>query len=241
MKSLPIPLLAAIAAFGLVALPARAALDNPLPRSSATLTTGTPPAVVTLDFPGGTLAQLIALLGNSGSSFNLIGEPGELVAALPPLSVRNASTFAFAQALDTLLQADGLTLGGDWSSNVFTVAKRPADEKSAGGALTQSCLISQELKVQSIDAIVDAIRTAWALDPAHDPKALRLKFHPATQLLLISGPPEGVRIALDVVRHLTAPPAEDGKTERLPAPVIGQRLSKPGAPSTLAQTPKLAT
>jgi hypothetical protein len=222
MKSLPIPFLAAVAALGLFAPPARATLDNPIPPSTATLTTGRPPAAVTLDFPGGTVAQLIALLGNSHSSFNLIGEPGDLAASLPPLSVRNASTFAFAQALDNLLQADDLTLGGDWSSNVFTVEKRPADEMSAHGNLTQSCLISQELKLQSIDAIVDAIRTAWALDPAHDPSALRLKFHPATQLLLISGPPEGVRLALNVVRHLTVPPAQDEKTERLSTPVLGR-------------------
>jgi hypothetical protein len=222
MKSLPISVLAAFAAFGLIAFPARAAEDNPLPRSTATLTTGRPPARVTLDFPGGTVAQLIASLASSSSSFNLIGAPGDLAAAIPPFSLRNANTFAFAQALDNLLQADGLTLGGDWSSNVFTVEKRPADEKSAGGALTQSCLLSQELKVQSIDAILDAIRTAWALDPAHDPSALHLKFHPATQLLLISGPSEGVRIALNVVRHLTVPPAEDETSERLSAPVLGK-------------------
>jgi hypothetical protein len=222
MKSPPTSVLTAVAALGLVALAARAAEDNPLPRSTATLTTGSPPPAVTLNFPGGTVAQLIASLASSGSRFNLIGEPGDLAAAIPPFSIRNANTFAFAQALDNLLQADGLTLGGDWSSNVFTVEKRPADDKSARGTLTQSCLISQELKAQSIDAIVDAIRTAWALDPAHDPSALHLKFHPATQLLLISGPPEAVRIALNVVRHLTVPPAEEEKSERLSAPVLGQ-------------------
>jgi hypothetical protein len=223
MKPLPTPFLAAVAAFGLVALPARAAMDNPIPRSTATLTTERPHPGITLDFPGGTVAQLVAALANSGCGFNLIGQPGNLTAAIPPLSLRNANTFAFAQALDNLLQADGMTLGGDWSSNVFTVEMRPPDEKSARGSLTQSCQLSPELKLQSLDAILDAIRSAWALDPAHDPASLHLKFHPATQLLLISGPPEAVRIALDVVRHLTAPPAEDGKSERLPAPVLGPR------------------
>jgi hypothetical protein len=224
MRSPPASLLAvAAAAFVLVNPNALPADDNPLPRSTATLTTARPPPGVTLNFPGGTLAQLIAALANSGSNFNLIGEPGDLSATIPPLSVRNANTFAFAQALDSLLQADALTLGGDWSSNVFTVEKRPADEKGASGTLTQSCQLSPELKLQPIDAIVDAIRSAWALDPAHDPKALRLQFHPATRLLLISGPPEGVRIALNVIRHLSVPPPEDESSERLPAPALGHR------------------
>jgi len=219
MKSPLALLLAAGAVLGVAGLRARAQ-DIPAPPSSVTVTTARPAPGITLDFPGGTIDQFIAALASSRANFNVVAQPADLGAILPPLSVRHANTFAFAQALDSLLQVDGLTLGGEWSSNVFTIEKLPADAKGGPATLTQSCQLSLELKQQSLDSILDAIRTAWTLDPAHNPDALRLKFHPATQLLLISGPPDAVRIALNVIHHLSVPPAEDEKPDRLaPAPV----------------------
>jgi hypothetical protein len=206
----------AITALGFVAPLALGNEEAFLPRSSVTFTTETPPAGISLDFPGGTIAQLAAALISSGTDFSLVGEPGDLAAALPPLYVRNVNTFAFAQTLDSLLRADGLTLGGDWSSHLLTVEKRPPEPKNGPPTVTQSCQLSQELKVQSINAILYSIRVAWALDPSHVPYKLRLQFDPATQLLLISGPPESVRISLNVIRHLTVPPAPEETFERLP-------------------------
>jgi len=196
--------------------PPPSAFRFPLSPSTASLTTPKPPPTVSVDFPGGTIAQLVAVLTKSGSGFNLIGDSDDLTTVLPAISVQNANVYDFAQALDAILRPHGLSLGGDWNSNIFAVEKRQAEVNRGPGDLTRSYPLTDELKTHSLDEIEAAVRAAWQLDPTHDAKALRLLFDAATKLLLISGPPEAVHIAFDVIGHISAPRPDDGKPDRLP-------------------------
>src|SRR5882724_3094246 len=58
------------------------------------------PLLVTIDFPGGTVAQLVAAFAKTpGGPLNIIGEQKDLATVLPPFSVQNATLNAFAPAL----------------------------------------------------------------------------------------------------------------------------------------------
>ena len=59
---------------------------------------------------------------------------------------------------------------------------------------------------QTLEVIFDAIYTAWSIDPKHDPASLRLKFHPGTKLLFVSGPAPATTITRQVVAGLRKNP-----------------------------------
>lgn len=170
---------------------------------------------ISFDFRGGSLAQLVTQVGKTeGRSFNLISTYHSPFTSLPAFSIRNADPIAFTRALNLLLEKNNLQVdliksetAGTEPVAVITVKKKDAATGSATPAAAEDEFDSFQLKPyllgQSVDDIVGAIRAAWELDPAHDAKAVRLKYNQATKLLLVSGPPEAVAIARKVIAHLS--------------------------------------
>ncbi len=208
-------LLTALVGLGLSILRPLGAADAPAP-SAPSQPAPEQPKLINIDFPGGTIAELItALRKDNAGAFNLIGEKADLATVLPAFSVRNAQPNSFATALDALLRPHGLYLGsGGYSQNgVFVVLRGqtpPASEVPKNAFL--SIQLAPYLEAQSVDDIVGAIRAAWTLDPKHRAEDLRLQFHPATKLLLVSGPPQEtdgvVRQVMGSLR-LSASPAKE--------------------------------
>lgn len=171
-----------------------------------------PPRLVTVDFPGGTAAALIAAIAraNGESGFNVVGEKVDLAIELPPFSVRNADPGALAFALNGILQSRGYILSANYrvlpgQSSVFTLRKLFPHEVQQDPRLLpqfQSFQLATYLEQQSIDDIVGAIRAAWELDPSQKADALRIKFHPATGVLLVSGPSQGIVVVQSVLGQL---------------------------------------
>lgn len=177
------------------------AADQPKSATSA------PHTLLTIDFPGGSIAQFVAKVSESGATpFNVVGEKADLATQLPPFSVRNAELTAVASALSRMVAMHGLILMAttpDETNTVYTVGKMASFE--VGPKAFKSFQMAPYLQTQPIDAIVDAIRVAWQLDAGHDPKALELKYHPATTLLLASGPSEAVVLVDKVISSLNPP------------------------------------
>jgi hypothetical protein len=171
-----------------------------------------------IDFPGGSVSSLLTLIGKSGGdgALNIVGEKADLALDLPALSVRNADPAAFAAALDGILRPRGYTLestrrpSAPNQASVYVLRKLAMYESNNGRAsLFQAFQLAPYTESQSVDDIVSAIRTAWELDSAHVPDAMRLKFHPPTGILLVSCPPDGLNIVgrvLNELRHTAPPP-----------------------------------
>jgi type II secretory pathway component GspD/PulD (secretin) len=173
----------------------------------------TPATTFNIDFPGGTIRDFLSAAAKiQGVSISIVsaGGPEDLETPLPPVSLRNTSPIITLQVLSRLLISRGYDLGVmDSGPNsavaVLTPHEAPKPPKHESNSFFQSFQLAQYLTEQSIDDIVGAIRAAWELDPKHDPKALQLKFHPATSILLVSGPPEGLNVATQIVSQLKRP------------------------------------
>ena len=61
----------------------------------------------------------------------------------------------------------------------------------------------------------------WELDPAHDPKALNLKFHPGTSILLVSGSTDAIMVTQSVIGQLKRNPEVLPKPEQKSPPAPG--------------------
>jgi hypothetical protein len=168
------------------------------------------PQLISVDFPGGPASALIAAIAKKDrdNNFNVIGEKADLATELPAFSVRNADPGALAVALNGILQPRGYILAPsgrvrEGQSPVFTLRKlipHEADQRQLSHL--QSFQLAPYLEHQSVDDIVGAIRAAWELDPARNPAALRLKFHPPTGILLVSVPGDGIPIIHSVLKEL---------------------------------------
>ncbi len=225
MKFLPSRfLLSAVLAAGAFLSPARA--DNaapaapPLPAApaaSAAPGPDRPEPRLSIDFPGGSLGDLIALVEktNNDVSLNVIGEKGALATEIQPFTVKNAYRDGILRAIGALLRDKGIRIE-QVDRGIFIVStdgakdRRPAHlspDEVLAVRRTQTIFDSFQLgsyldDQQSVDNIVDVIRTAWTLNPAHDVNALQIKFHPATKLLLVSGPPDAIEMTRQVIRSL---------------------------------------
>jgi hypothetical protein len=162
---------------------------------------------INVEFGGGTLGQLIALLNKSpDGSLNIVAEPSDLNAPLPAFSVQNALPSSIVSALNQFLSPRGLTLVGSGvgvpagMKDVYIVRRGPVT--SGNRDTFESMQLAPYLEHQKVDDIVGAIRAAWELDPAHEPNALRVKFHPPTSILIVSGPPEAIMVSQKVVSTL---------------------------------------
>jgi hypothetical protein len=184
----------------------------------------TKPNVISVDFSGGTIAEFVALVAKSGGpSFNLIGEKADFAHVLPPFSVRDADIAAVANALNILLASKGLAIissGG--GGGVYALMKGNAPVPTAGRdpVLFDTFQLAPFLANQSVDDIVDAIRGAWELNPANKADALKIKYHPQTTLLLVSGNQAAINVASKVIDNL----------KRVPPEVVQKLVPKPGTP-----------
>ena len=130
---------------------------------------------------------------------------------LPPFSLRNVNQINIVEILATMLETRGFrfkSIGGI-RSFVGLVEKIPASEKAPAPQLQfLSFQLAPFLQSQSVNDIVEAIHTAWELDPSHASTMLHIKFHPGTSILLVSGPQEAINIARNVLIELKRPPEQ---------------------------------
>lgn len=183
--------------------------------------------LISLDFPGGTLGEFIAMLNKTKSPINLFADKAEQEVQVPALTLRNVNGRDAGNAMAGWLRSRGFTLGssgqaydldGSLGNPVYwVVADQTAPDHSRLFAPFQ---LWQQLEYQSIDDIVAAIRNAWELDPAHNPADLKLKFHPPTTVLLVVGPNQAIEIATRVIGSLKAAPLQTPppKAKDSPAP-----------------------
>lgn len=176
------------------------------------------PPLITVHSKGGPLSGFLAAASSlKGISFTLINaaDPTALEAPIAPFELTNANWGTVINVLSTFLMSRSLELrvvGGDnpnpAEAQTVVCVLNPTDaSRAAGHRATQSEFESLQLgehldATQTIEVVVDAIRTAWELDPARDPAALRLRFHPATKLLLVSGPAPASLIVRQVIGGL---------------------------------------
>jgi hypothetical protein len=182
------------------------------------------PQLMSLDFPGGTLSEFIALLNKTKSPINLMADKAEQDVQLPAITLRNVNGQDVGLAMAQWLRSRGLTLGSSGQfytpgagNPVYFVTTDPA-----GPGRFQSFApfqLWQQLEYQNIDDIVAAIRNAWELDPAHNPADLKLKFHPPTTVLLVVGPNQAIEIATRVIGSLKAAPLQTPPPKSKDSPV----------------------
>jgi hypothetical protein len=181
-------------------------LPSPSSDTASTSTLAAKPGTpsINIDFPGGSIAQLVAQINTSESGpFNLIGEKKFQETPLPPFSLRNTEPASLAVGLNGLLRPSELaiSLAGQ---NIFVLTKSvsPSSPFTTTAQTFQAFQLAPYLATLSVEEITDAILVAWESAPDHDPKQLRFKFHPATKLLFVYGPPEAIAIATQLVPQL---------------------------------------
>ncbi len=194
------------------------AADAGPPATSPTRSAPVERPLVSIDFPGGSVTKFLSMVAqNQHVSFNIIatGGPAELATELPPFALRNADVGTVAVVLRNLLLPRGFDLqpiGGQPDSFVCTLSplERPRQDKTPQHQF-ESYQLAPYLDEQSVDDIVGAMRAAWELAPGHEPDALRLKFHPATTILLASGPLDAINITRQVLVQLKRSSGKESK------------------------------
>lgn len=189
---------------------------------------------ITVDFPGGSIAQFIAQLRQSdGTTFNLIGEQSLQEVTLPKFSLRNTDLSSMVLALNSLLRPSGPTVSLS-SSNIFVLTKSLFQPSSflPQPPTFQAYQLAPYLPTVALDDITDAISTAWSANPAHDAKAVTFKFHPATKILFVYGPAEAITMATQIVPQLH--PAATARAQRDFYASVPQVVPPPIAPTFTA-------
>jgi hypothetical protein len=178
------------------------------------------PYLLSLDFPGGPLSGLLTLLAQvKVVSFNVINasDVDDLAVELSPFTLRNAPVKTVFEVLRNMLVPRGLELtpsmdGGNPNAIVAVLARHGSGAKRVAPPAFDSFALGQHLATHSIDDILSAIRLGWELDPAHDRDALRLKFHPATSILLVSGPPDAIMVASKIISQIKPTPKVEARS-----------------------------
>lgn len=179
------------------------------------------PFLLSIVSHGGSLREFISAASASEDvSLTLInaGDPADMETQLPAFNLRNANWGTVIEVLANFLATRGLQLkhaGGDnpnpnEARSVVCVLRRTESsrpEKQPPPAQFKSFQLGEYLsKTLSIDDVVDAIRTAWKMDPTRIDGDLQIKFHPATKLLFVSGPEPAATIASQVIDGLRKKP-----------------------------------
>jgi hypothetical protein len=171
-------------------------------------------AGMNVEFPGGTLSELLASLPkNKPATFNVIGEKEDMATQLPPISLYVVTPDVLFAALNKILNPRGLAISQSRAGNydqfgrgmVYVLERivRPEAGLSPTAPRFRSYPLHDYLtETQTIDAITDAMREAWQMMPNAKPDALVLKFHPGTQLLLVSAPPEAIGVVESIISKL---------------------------------------
>lgn len=169
---------------------------------------------------GGPLRELLAEMSRD-KDINLTvinaGDSSDLDLVLPAFELRNANWPMLIEVLSNFVATRGLLLklaGSDYpnldlAKTVLCVMRRneaPEARRSAESAFESFQLGDYINNTQTVESIVDAIRTGWALLPGSDQDALRIKYHPETKLLLVSGPASATQVARQIVNGLRKKP-----------------------------------
>jgi hypothetical protein len=175
------------------------------------------PYQFSLQSNGGSLRELAARISMSGGfDFTIVNaaEPSDLETALPSFALRNVSWNTIVEVLDNFLAARRLQLRlAGWdnsrdllaSRSIICVLRRldpPPGTQPPSSGFDSFQLTDYLSREQTVETIVDAIRTAWKMDPSRADSALQLKYHPATNLLFVSGPAPAVTISRQVISGL---------------------------------------
>jgi hypothetical protein len=201
----------ALATFAVAAVIVMGANDSPAASRA--------PETFTVEFSGGSLAQLLAQLNNAQHwAVDIVGSKEDLDAAtLPPFSVHNIQRGQFMGLLANILSRRGFEFDPS-SPDVAVLNKREGNV--ARNFFSKD--LSPFLDTKSVDDIVDAIRTACSMNPSPKGQELKIKFHPQTKLLLISGNDQDVNIAIRVLISLDIPQKEGQLNSKAKSAEIGK-------------------
>lgn len=158
------------------------------------------PDTFAVDFSGGSLAQLVAQLESTPPhwSVDIVGSKADLDAAtVPPFSVHHIHKDQLMGLLANILPKSGFMFA-PFGPEGAVLSRREAN----GASNFVSHDLSPFLNTRSVDDIVDAIRTACSMNPSPNGPELKIKYHPRTKLLLISGNEQDIGIAIRVLNSL---------------------------------------
>lgn len=160
------------------------------------------------DFPGGSLGAFAQQFQEQTKArFNLVVAPTALGTPLPKFELRGASAEGVTMALNALLppglRADFAPRISEFGRAVVTISGTPvAAVPTSAGTFTRTFPIAHLEQRFKATEIADAASQAWALDPGHHTDDLKLKLHPATHLLIASGPQEAIEIVADALMSM---------------------------------------
>jgi hypothetical protein len=200
------------------------AQDKPAEQAPRTKTGGATPGTVSLDFPGGPLSKLLAMLAaGEGTTLSIIQSEG-LDPALPAFSVREVRIEAVIGALGRLLEPQGFSLT-QTGHNLAVLSRHPrltAEEKAVMEKSRAPAFVSLQLESKigprSVEDVIAAIQQGCEFASADGkPSTLRFKYHAGTKLLFVAGAPQEIAIADSVYQSLPGHiPIEDAKAPTAP-------------------------
>lgn len=183
----------------------------------------TDPYAITLDFPGGPLSKLVAMLaGKEGPTLTIIQSEG-LDPMLPAFSVRDVRIESVIGALGRVLEPQGFGLSPT-GANLAVLTRHPrltAEEmavmEKARAPVFASLQLENKIGPRSVEDVIAAIQQGCEFASADGKSSsLRFKYHPGTKLLFVAGRPAEVDIAYKVFSSLPnnpeknpTPPAEN--------------------------------
>jgi hypothetical protein len=175
------------------------------PSKNQTAAASTELATFNIDFPGGTPGELIQTIAKeSGTKPNVIVPKNVADVQLPKFKLRNVNAGQVFEALNMVVDETGsqylrwMSPGDRKDPNqVWTLLKatpKPSVETC------QVVFIGQLLDTFRLDDINAAIRTAWEM--LGKTSTASLKFHKETQLLIVKGNGEELKLVFDVLKSL---------------------------------------
>jgi hypothetical protein len=167
------------------------------------------PETISIDFPGGPLSKLVAMLAaKEGATLSIIQSEG-LDPILPAFSVREVRTDAVMSALGRIIEPQGFALG-PVGPNLAVLSRHPrltAEEKAVMEKARAPAFVSLQLESKigprSVEDVIAAIQQGCEFASADGkPSTLRFKYHAGTKLLFVAGAPHEIAIADSVYQSL---------------------------------------
>ena len=180
------------------------------------------PKTFKLDFAGGSIESLAAAMEKvEGVSFSIVtAENQDLKVELPRIRIVNGTAHSLADVLRHVMNARGFGLEtvrtGDVNTVICVVHQHGFRPPAASiPQLFESFQLGPFLeRGATVEHITDAIQMSWKLNPANQPDGLRLKFHPGTSILLVSGSHEALEVARKILTQLPAPNSNKNENKR---------------------------
>lgn len=163
---------------------------------------------VTLEFKGGSLAELLTAIRSANPEINIISGEDAAHVGVPSMSLKESPIGGVLKALEGLELWD-LTDKSPWrvnctsSGNVYAVSPEavPDPHKPSASAPNEVRVWGLKPVIESgvtADAALSAVQAALAMTG----EKAEVKFHAETGLLLVSAPPQGLDTVNQVVHTL---------------------------------------